>query len=231
MPTTPALFAPFLELGRSWSASLACSEQEMTYCSEIMWNIMFPLHSWKASCPGSPIAVGNSRCQNVSAPAKQRRPFRRGDPGVLRWEGIPLETWGKTSTSHSAVSRKTHLRPLNTTGGDLLFEAHVISTSECIWSHEARVVNIRTIKENIVRCSRWNETGPYTYRTTHQKPLSWNQFINPKGYNKKKTSKTTSILQPVTASTRAALMSNLTTPARHDEDLALVRGWDPYWSL
>lgn len=33
---------PSWSLAAPWSASLACSEQEMAYCSEIMWNIMFP---------------------------------------------------------------------------------------------------------------------------------------------------------------------------------------------
>lgn len=111
----------------------------MTYCSEIMWNIMFPCTLGRHSALTASLlwaTVGAkymSTCQTETSISGAvmlvySREMRGESPGDLR---------ENKHFSHSRFT-KTHLRPLNTTREIFyhLFEAHVRKkkpTSECIW--------------------------------------------------------------------------------------------------
>lgn len=114
-PTSPAVCSPFLELGSPCAASQAHSEQEMTYCSEIMWNIMFPstLGRHSALTASSPWATGRRQVYEHLPNRNIRQWSSNG--GLQQTKGgrnPPKGLWENEHLLYS-VSLKTHLRPLS----------------------------------------------------------------------------------------------------------------------
>lgn len=161
LPLEANLSCTLCSLPGAWQLVISISglQQEgndLLFWDNVKYNV--PLHSWKASCPDSLIAVGNSRLQTYEHLPNRDVHQLRGDAGLQqRWEGSPPETWGKTSTSHTAVSWKLTSTHSNATR-EIFFSKHLwkktpLSACEALQRERWKQNN----EGELLRSSHWKE--------------------------------------------------------------------------
>lgn len=136
----------------------------MTYCLEIMWNIMFPCTLGRHPALAASLLWATVGAKYMST-CQQRRPSAELWCWFTaeRWEGkSPGDLRENKHLSHSRFTN-THLRPLKTTREIFCLRS---TCEKHLWGHlrpQSQGGEPKTMKENLIQCSCWKEREPNTY--------------------------------------------------------------------